>query len=90
MKKIFGRGGGGGGTKLGPKLGFLPFSQGCIIDIAQDCRHLGQCLTSSTTETLTKIKNEELMAQEMIFPVLMLLSVYSNLLVFIMFLIYPY
>ena len=32
------------GPKLGPKLRFLPFCQGCIIflDIAQDCSS-GQC-----------------------------------------------
>ena len=40
------------GPKLGPKLGFLPFSQGCII-IAQDCS-LKQCLITSRAETSLK------------------------------------
>ena len=56
MKKI-------GGPKLGPKFGFLPFSQSCIIrlvflDIAQDCS-LGQCLSSSKPEISKKKKKIE-------------------------------
>ena len=55
MKKI-------GGPKLGPKFGFLPFSQSCIIrlvflDIAQDCS-LGQCLSSSKAEISKKKKKK--------------------------------
>ena len=56
MKKI-------GGPKLGPKFGFLPFSQSCIIrlvflDIAQDCS-LGQCLSSSKAEISKKKKKKK-------------------------------
>ena len=57
MKKIW-------GPKLGPKFGFLPFSQSCIIrlvflDIAQDCS-LGQCLSSSKAEiSLSKKKKKK-------------------------------
>ena len=62
QKKFFwgGKGGGGGGeggAKLGSKLEFLPFPQGCIIsflDIAHDY-NLGQCLISSRAETSKKI-----------------------------------
>ena len=45
-----------GSPNLGPKLRFLPFSQGNVIiflDFAQDCS-LRQCLTSSRTETSKK------------------------------------
>ena len=52
-----------GAPKLGPKFGFLPFSQSCIIrlvflDIAQDCS-LGQCLSSSKAEISKKKKKKK-------------------------------
>ena len=75
MKKI-------GGPKLGPKFGFLPFSQSCIIrlvflDIAQDCS-LGQCLSSSKAEISKKKLSRN---SEMIFSILMLSIIHSELLV---------
>ena len=41
-----------GGTNLGQKLGFSPFSQ-IFLDIPQDSS-LGQCLKSSKAETYKK------------------------------------
>ena len=78
MKKI-------GGPKLGPKFGFLPFSQSCIIrlvflDIAQDCS-LGQCLSSSKAEISKKKKKKLSRNSEMIFSILMLSIIHSELLV---------
>ena len=78
MKKI-------GGPKLGPKFGFLPFSQSCIIrlvflDIAQDCS-LGQCLSSSKAEITKKKKKNLSRNSEMIFSILMLSIIHSDLLV---------
>ena len=82
------------GPKLGPKLGFSP--KVCIISVpcyAQDCK-LGQCLTYSRAE-ISKKKKKKIVAQiraemivveigvEMIFSVLMLSDVQSNLLVLI-------
>ena len=60
------------------KVGSLAFS-----DIAQD-RSFGQCLTSSRAEASKKKKKKIVVeiGAEMMFSVLMLLSVHSNLLVF--------
>ena len=70
--------------KLGPKFGFLQFSQGCIIfffvDIAQDCS-LGQFLTSSRAETYQNIIMTQIGA-EIIFFILMSSSIHLDFRVF--------
>ena len=68
-----------GGPKLGPKLGFLLFSQGCIITFLSYCTRLQLGLTSSA-ETSTK-KFVAQTGAEMIFSIPMSSSVHSNLLV---------
>ena len=50
-----------------------------FLDIAQNCS-LGQCLTSSTAKTSKKKK--KVVRAEIIFSILMSLSVHSNLLVY--------
>ena len=69
------------GPKLGPKLDFLPFLKVIslvFLDIAQDYS-LGQCLTSSRAEAFKNNFVAQIWA-EMIFFILMLSSVHSNLL----------
>ena len=71
------------GPKLGSKLEFCHFLKVAslfFLDIAQDCS-LGQCLTSSRSETSENCFMAKIGA-EMIFSILMLLSVQLNLLVF--------
>ena len=68
-------------VKIGPKLGFLSFSQ-VFLDIVQDSS-LGQCLTSSGAETSKKIVAQ--IGAKMIFSILVSSSIQSNLLVFLVF-----
>ena len=71
MKKYF------GGPKLGPKLGFLPFSQGGIVSFPWYCS-LGQCRAE-----ITKKRFMAQIGAEMNFSIVMLSSIHSNLLVVI-------
>ena len=64
-------------------MSFFKFGSLVFLGIAQDCS-LGQCLTSNIAKTLKKKKKKKNVAQigaEIIFFILMLSSVHSNLLV---------
>ena len=58
---------------------FLKVASLVFLDVAQDCS-LEQCLTSSRAETSQKYFVSQI-GTKMIFPILILLSVHSNLLV---------
>ena len=66
---------------MGLKLGFLPFSEGCIISFPWYCTRLQLGITSSRAETSPKKIFAAEIGAKMIFFILMLSNVHSNLLV---------